>query len=73
MDYVAVKVLGLLLSDITPGALVQRVDVPVIDLGVPADDPRWAWEEAIDKATAGHIRVYTDGCKDLDGVVGGAW
>ena len=72
IDYVAAKVMGPLLGDITPGALVQRVDIPVVDLGVPADASRWAWEEAIDRATAGHIRVYTDGCKDSDSVMGGA-
>ena len=46
---------------------------PVVDLGVPAEAPRWAWEEAIGRATVGYIRVYTDGCKDSDGAVGGAW
>ena len=73
MDYVAAKALGPLTGEITPGALVQKVDISVIDLDVPADAPRSAWKEAIDKATVGHIRVYTDSCKDPDGVVGGAW
>ena len=40
MDYMAAKVLGPLLGEITPGALVQRVDIPVVDLGVPPDTPR---------------------------------
>ena len=64
---------GPLVDDITPGALVQKVDIPVVDLGVSAEAPRWAWEEAIEKATVGHIEVYRDGCKVYDGVVGGAW
>ena len=41
MDYVAAKVLGPLLGDITPGALVQKVHIPVVDLGVPADATRY--------------------------------
>ena len=73
MDYMAAKALGPLVGDITPRALVQKVDIPVVDLRVSAEAPRWAWEEAIEKATVGHIRVYTDGCKDSDGVVGRAW
>ena len=75
MDYVAAKAFKLapLIGEITPGALVQRVEIPVVDLGVSPDAPRWAWEEAIDSATGGYIKVYTDGCKDSDGVVGGAW
>ena len=73
VDYAAAKALGPLIGEITPGALVQKVNIPVIDLGVPADAPRWAWEEAIDRATVGHISVYTDGCKDSDGMVGRAW
>ena len=67
------KPLGRLIDDITPGALVQKVDMPVIELSVSVEASQWAWEEAIDNATVGHIRVYTDGCKDSDGVVGGAW
>ena len=73
VDYAAAKALGPLIGEITPGALVQKVDIPVIDLGMPADAPRWVWEEAIERATVGHIRVYMDGCKDSDGVAGGAW
>ena len=73
MDYVVAKSLVPLMGEISPGALVQKVDIPVFDLGVLADAPRWAWEEAIEKATVGHIKIYTDGCKDTDGAVGGVW
>ena len=73
MDYMAVKALGPLIGVITLRALVQKVNSVVIDLGVSAEAPWWAWEDTINKAMAGHIRIYTDGCKDSDGVVGGAW
>ena len=73
IDYVAVKTLAPVMGEISPGGLVQKVDIPVVDLGVSADAPRWASEEAIEKATVGHIRIYMDGCKDADGAVGGAW
>ena len=72
-DYVVAKALAPLIGDISPGALVQKVVIPVVDLGVSVDAPRSAWEEAIGRATVGHIRIYTDGCKDADGAVGGAW
>ena len=61
MDYVAAKTLGPLIGAIEPGALVQKVKIPVVDLVVSAEAPRWAWEEAIERATAGYIRIYTDG------------
>ena len=73
MDYVAAKALGPLVGAITPGALVQKVEIPVVDFGVSSERPRWAWEEPIERATAGYIRVYTDGCKDEDGAVIAVW
>ena len=73
MDYVVAKTLAPLIGEISSGALVQKVDIPVVNLVVSADAPRWAWEEAIQRATVGHIRIYMDGCKDMDGAVGGAW
>ena len=42
MDYVVAKTLAPLIGEISPGALVQKVDIPVVDLGVSADAPRWA-------------------------------
>ena len=73
MDYVAAKTLAPLMGEVSPGALVQKVDIPVVDLEVSEDAPRWAWEEAIERAMVGHIKIYTNGCKDADCAVGGAW
>ena len=67
------KALGPLIGDITPGALVLKVDVLIVDLDGLTEAPRWAWEEAIDMATVGYKRLYRDGCKDSDGAVGGSW
>ena len=72
MDYVGAKALGPLIHEITPEVLLQKVFILVIDLGVLAEAPRWVWEEAIQKATLGYIKIYTDGCKDAGGMVGGA-
>ena len=73
MDYVAEKTLVPLMGEIMLGAIVQKVDIPVIDLGVSEEAPGWGWEEVIEWAMVGHIRIYTDGCKDADGAVGRAW
>ena len=42
IDYVVAKTLGPLIGEIEPGAQVQRVEIPVVDLGVLAEAPRWA-------------------------------
>ena len=39
MDYMASKALGPLIDDITPGALVQKVDIAVVDVGVSSEAP----------------------------------
>ena len=40
MDYMAAKALDPLMGEIIPGALVHKVDIPVVDLKVSADAPR---------------------------------
>ena len=40
MDYMVAKALGLLMGEISLEALVQKVDIPVVDFGVSAESPR---------------------------------
>ena len=43
IDYVVAKTLAPLIGEISSGALLQKVDILVVDLGVSAGAPRWAW------------------------------